>query len=170
MDWSSVLFYAIEEATASATAELRAALPSRLVPGDTRGQAQSGTAEKLAHFISSDLSARADGSTARRLLYLTGDKNHDTLPNILTSAGIVLNALRVYATHGSPSFLHDLKNVIENVQAGKWPVEMFNRLKCQQGPTTASFMQDVLKLHVDVVAPRPTSRDLASAISAFDRT
>ncbi|KIM68402.1 hypothetical protein SCLCIDRAFT_105448, partial [Scleroderma citrinum Foug A] len=38
------------------------------------------------------------------------------------------------------------------------------------GPTTASFMQDALKLRVDVVAPRPTSKDLASAISAFDGT
>lgn len=38
------------------------------------------------------------------------------------------------------------------------------------GPTTASFMRDILKLHVDVVAPRPTSKDLASVIAAFDRT
>ena len=218
-------FYAIGEATASAVAELRAALPSRLVPGNIRGQAQSGTAEQLAHFILSDLSERVEGSTARRLLYLTGDKNRDTLPNILTSGGIVLDALQVYATHGSPSFPHDLKNAIENMQAGKWPVEMFNPLKCRQreridpsqswgwvvffapsaaeqvlptlldqfqfqgidsstglvgnkqrvriaviGPTTASFMRDTLKLHVDVVAPRPTSKDLASAVAAFDGT
>ena len=218
-------FYAIGEATASAAAELRAALPSRLVPGDTRGQAQSGTAEQLAHFILSDLSARTDGSAVRKLLYLMGDKNRDTLTNILSSAGIVLDALQVYATHGSPSFPHDLKNAIENVQAGKWPVKMFSSLKCQQGecidpsqtwgwvvffapsaaeqilptllerfqfqridssaglvgnkqrvriavigPTTALFTRDALKLHVDVVAPRPTSKDLASAISAFDGT
>ena len=220
-------FYAIGEATASAAAELRAAWPSRLIPGDIRGQAQSGTADQLAYFILNDLSARVEGSTARRLLYLTGDKNRDTLPNILTSGGIVLDALQVYATHSSPSFPHDLKNAIENVQAGKWPVEMFNSLKCRQlreridpsqswgwvvffapsaaeqvlptlldqfqfqgidsstpgfvgnkqrvriaviGPTTASFMRDTLKLHVDVVAPRPTSKDLASAIAAFDGT
>lgn len=37
------------------------------------------------------------------------------------------------------------------------------------GPTTASFMRDVLKMHVDVVAPRPTSNDLASAVAKFDR-
>ena len=119
-------FYAIGEATASAAAELRAALPSRLVPGDTRGQAQSGTAEQLAHFISSNISPRTDGSAVRKLLYLTGDKNRDTLPNILASAGVVLDVLQVYATHSSPSFPHDLKDAIENVQAGKWPVELFN--------------------------------------------
>ena len=89
-------------------------------------QARFMPAQQLAHFILSDLSARTDGSMARRLLYLTGDKNRDTLPNILTSAGIVLDALHVYATHGSPSFPHGLENAIENVQAGKWPVELFN--------------------------------------------
>ena len=120
MDWTSVPFYAIGEATALAAAELRAALvPPRLLPGVTRGHAQSGTAEQLAHFILSDLSIPTDGSTVRRLLYLTGDKNRDTLPNILTSAGIVLDVLQVYATHGSPSFPRDLKNAIENVQTGK---------------------------------------------------
>jgi len=126
VDWTSVPFYAIGEATVSAAAELRAALPPRLLPGDTRGHAQSGTAEQLAHFILSDLSIPTDGSTVRRLLYLAGDKNRDTLPNILTSAGIILDVLQVYATHGSPSFPRDLKNAIENVQAGKWLVEMFN--------------------------------------------
>lgn len=110
-------FYVIGETTASAAAELRTTLPSRLVPGDIRGREQSGTAEQLAHFISSDLSIRTD--TAKKLLYLTGDKNRDTLPNILTSEGIILDALQVYATDGSSSFRYDLKNALEKAPAGK---------------------------------------------------
>ena len=54
-----------------------------------------------------------------------GGKDRNTLPDILTFAGIVLDALQVYATHGSPSFPHHLMDAIEDVQVGKWPVEMF---------------------------------------------
>ena len=119
VDWTSVPFYVIGEATASAAAELRSTLPSHLVPGDIRGQAQSGTAEQLARFILSDLSVRRDGSTPRKLLYLTGDKNRDTLPNILTSEGIVLDTLQVYATQSSSSFRCDLRSALEKAPAGK---------------------------------------------------
>ncbi|KAL4065617.1 tetrapyrrole biosynthesis, uroporphyrinogen III synthase [Scleroderma yunnanense] len=203
-DWVSVPFYVIGEATASAAAELRKTLPSRLIPDDIRGQTQSGTAEQLARFILSDLTARANGSTARTLLYLTGDKNRDTLPKILTSGGVGLDVLQVYATHVSPSFPYDLKNAmvkaaLDPSQSWGWIVffapsaaeqvmptllkefqfqsidssaesrDVEQRVKIAViGPTTASFVQDILKLHVDVVAPKPTSNDLASAIVRFD--
>jgi uroporphyrinogen-III synthase len=58
------------------------------------GATESGNAEKLADHIMS-----ADGGK-RRLLYLTGDKNRDTLPNKIneSSSNIELVPLQVYAT------------------------------------------------------------------------
>ncbi|KAG6335080.1 hypothetical protein ID866_4008 [Astraeus odoratus] len=117
--WGSVPFYVVGEATASAAAELRTRLPSRFVSYDIRGGSQSGTAQELAHFILNDLPAGRDESPPRALLYLTGDKNRDTLPNILTSQDIVLHTLQVYATQGSSSFPRDLETALERVSAGK---------------------------------------------------
>ena len=112
--WSTLPFYAVGQATASALSAIRTSFPtSPHAPHDIRGGAESGTAEKLAHFIVSDLSS----STHRRLLYLTGDKNRDTLPSILAQAGFELDSLQVYATQGSSRFGEDLKNALDGVQA-----------------------------------------------------
>ncbi len=109
-DWSTVPFYAVGAATASALSSIHDACPaSRYVPHDIRGGANAGTAEKLAHFIVSDL---PEGGS-RRLLYLTGDKNRDTLPSILGEAEIDQESLQVYATQGSSSFEEDLARVLE---------------------------------------------------------
>ena len=113
--WSTLPFYAVGQATASALSAIRTTSPTSLhAPHDVRGGAESGTAEKLAHFIVSDLS----GSAHRRLLYLTGDKNRDTLPNILQGGGIQLQPLQVYATQGSSTFGTDLKQAISQVTSG----------------------------------------------------
>ncbi|KAI0702748.1 tetrapyrrole biosynthesis uroporphyrinogen III synthase [Earliella scabrosa] len=112
--WSTLPFYAVGQATASALSAIRTSFPtSPHAPHDIRGGAESGTAEKLAHFIVSDLS----NSTHRRLLYLTGDKNRDTLPSILSQGGFELDSLQVYATQGSSRFGEDLKHALDGVQA-----------------------------------------------------
>jgi uroporphyrinogen-III synthase len=54
-----------------------------------------------------------------KLLYLTGDKNRDTLPNILTEGGITLEALQVYETVGSPRFEEQLLCVLDDAAKGK---------------------------------------------------
>ena len=103
IDWGKVRFYAVGPAT---KAEL-ARLPNP--PKDVRGT-ESGTAERLAHYIVQD----AKGG--ERLLYLTGDKNRDTLPRIVRDGlgGVeILEELRVYATRGVENFEHTLIRALE---------------------------------------------------------
>lgn len=118
MNWSAVPFYVVGEATAKALTDIRGAIgeKSPLGPRDIRGGAETGTSERLAHFIVDDLSS-ATGS--RRLLYLTGDKNRDTLPNILSDAGFELDSLQVYATQGSSTFAADLRRALDGLMSGK---------------------------------------------------
>ena len=61
----------------------------------------SGTGEALAKVIIDDQGGRA---TKLPLLYLTGDKNKDTLPTLAQAAGLDLEPLQVYGTRGSPKF------------------------------------------------------------------
>ncbi|KAI8992799.1 tetrapyrrole biosynthesis uroporphyrinogen III synthase [Trametes punicea] len=112
LDWSSIPFYAVGAATASALSAIGVAYPtSPYAPRDIRGGTESGTAEKLAHFILDDL-ARTPSAENRTLLYLTGDKNRDTLPKILGGGGVNLDSLQVYATQGSSKFEQDLKEAL----------------------------------------------------------
>ena len=110
--WSAIPFYVVGEATARALLAIRD-LDGRCADyaptqGNVRGAGEAGTSEKLAHSIVDDL-ARAPRDSARtQLLYLTGDKNRDTLPRILADAGVRAVPLQVYETHGSETFAADL--------------------------------------------------------------
>lgn len=84
-----------------------------LAPADVRGGADAGTAERLAAFI------LAEGH-GRRMLYLTGDKNRETLPGMLTAGGIVLQTLEVYRTTGSSTFRADLGAALERAPVGEY--------------------------------------------------
>ncbi len=121
-------FYIVGQATAAALSAIHDSFPSsRYAPKDIRGAVESGSSERLAHFIASDLSARPDGAQGRKLFYLTGDKNRDTLPKILTDAGIEVESLQVYATQGSSRFEEDLGNALEGVQAlGECPYHVLH--------------------------------------------
>jgi uroporphyrinogen-III synthase len=114
--WSSTPFYVVGEATSkavSAIGETHGQGP--FAPKDIRGGVQTGTSERLAHFILDDLPERE----GKKLLYLTGDKNRDTLPKILTKGRVNLESLRVYETRGSSTFARDLEQVINSTPAGK---------------------------------------------------
>lgn len=116
-DWTDTPFYVVGEATATSLREMRDAVGgSTLAPKDIRGGVESGTSEKLAHFILQDL---ATSSEPRKLLYLTGDKNRDVLPNILRDGGVEVQFLQVYATQGSSSFPLDLEKAIDSAPSGK---------------------------------------------------
>ena len=107
-DWTTVPFYVVGAATAIALADISTvAGATSLAPKDIRGAEESGTSEKLAQFILTDLPST--GAHSRRLLYLTGDKNRDTLPKILKDGGVELVSLQVYGTQGSSTFARDLK-------------------------------------------------------------
>lgn len=111
--WTSTPFYVVGNATAAALAEISSRYPhSPFTPVDIRGQS-SGTSEQLAHFILEDLQQKP-----AKLLYLTGDKNRDTLPKILEGGQVELESLKVYGTQGSSSFAQDLKDAIASLPAG----------------------------------------------------
>jgi uroporphyrinogen-III synthase len=105
IDWGNVLFYAVGPATRAQLARL----PNP--PRDVRGT-ESGTAERLAHYIVQD------AKRGERLLYLTGDKNRDTLPRIIRE-GLggeeTLKELKVYATRGVENFESTLARALEGV-------------------------------------------------------
>jgi len=77
---------------------------------DIQGQ-ETGNGEQLARFV---LENGDRNSNNKKLLYLTGDKNRDTIPKILSSntvqgPPIILHSLQVYETHGAPGFEKNIK-------------------------------------------------------------
>jgi hypothetical protein len=105
----------VGKSTASSLHAIRAAHPnSPFVPSNIRGES-SGTSEQLARFILSDLK-----SSSTPLLYLTGDKNRDTLPDILRDGSLKLAPLQVYQTQGSSRFSEELKLALEATSDGTW--------------------------------------------------
>lgn len=91
---------------------------------DVRGE-HTGTGEQLAHFILDDITGDTTHSS-KHLLYLTGDKNRDTIPKILSSQeserrGIELDTIQVYETHGTLSFEPNLDLFIKQSSEGPPP-------------------------------------------------
>ncbi|KAF8127643.1 tetrapyrrole biosynthesis uroporphyrinogen III synthase [Boletus edulis] len=116
-DWRTVPFYVVGDATAAAASRISTAYPCmvHLVPAENqvRGGAEAGTAERLAEFI------LEEGCEGRRLLYLTGDKNRETLPGMLAAGGVALDTLEVYGTTGSSTFRDDLQAALERTLVGE---------------------------------------------------
>lgn len=107
----------VGETTATALTDLRRQYSnSPYTPRNILGGGESGTAEKLAHYILKHHSIQ-DGSHPT-FLYLTGDKNRDTLPSILTAGGISLRPLQVYETRGSSTFARDLDEALSKLPSG----------------------------------------------------
>jgi uroporphyrinogen-III synthase len=177
-DWRTVPFYVVGEATAAAASQIHTAFPVHLAPAahQVRGGAAAGTAERLAGFILGE-------GCGGRMLYLTGDKNRETLPGLLAAGGVALETLEVYGTAGSASFRDDVRAALAGGESG-WVVyfapsaaafgaPVLRELRVDAhvaviGPTTASFLRDTLAVRVDVVAPRPTPDALCHAVAAFD--
>lgn len=153
-DWWSVPFYAVGEATSLALRDLSEKTPL-YTPRDIRGGSETGTAERLAGFILKDLPS--DG-TSRKLLYLTGDKNRDTLPRILESASVALDTLQVYATQGSSMFPHDLSLALERIKeeglSWGWIVYF--------APSVAEFVTPILRNHFVLPAVNSSTQDQLS--------
>ncbi|KAJ3868517.1 tetrapyrrole biosynthesis, uroporphyrinogen III synthase [Lentinula novae-zelandiae] len=183
--WSNVPFYVVGAATA---ASLREIYPK---PNQIRGE-HSGTAELLARFILE----QTPGNRPKCLLYLTGDKNRETLPKVMDEGHVDLVSLQVYKTCGSSRFSHDLSEVLQGSErdAEIWIVFfapsaaefVYPHLQAQFrfrstdtkssnddkplvriaaiGPTTASFLRDNLRLHVDAIPAKPNPDLLVEAI------
>ncbi|KAL7278482.1 hypothetical protein ACG7TL_007481 [Trametes sanguinea] len=184
--WAAVPFYAVGAATATALSSIGSAYPSSPhAPHDIRGGAESGTAEKLAHFILADL-ARSPTRHGKTLLYLTGDKNRDTLPRILSEGGLELESLQVYATQGSnpaepwwivyfaPSAAKSVSPTIDKYfdsprTDGMSPFAKRRARIAAIGPTTSTFLREELGMEVAVVAEKPTPESLSEGIADWER-
>jgi uroporphyrinogen-III synthase len=88
-----------------------------LTPIDIRGGSESGTSERLAHFILQDLGRRE--ALNPKLLYLTGDKNRDILPNILEGGGVEVDCRQVYETQPCTDLAVKLQDVVDASDAGE---------------------------------------------------
>ena len=89
-----------------------------LTPIDICGASESGTSERLAHFILDDLGKR--DALNQKLLYLTGDKNRDALPNILRSGGVQVSVLQVYETQPCSDLDVNLQTIVHTANAGEF--------------------------------------------------
>ncbi|KAI0070877.1 tetrapyrrole biosynthesis uroporphyrinogen III synthase [Panus rudis PR-1116 ss-1] len=191
IDWTKIAFYVVGQATHTALANLsQLSHGSPLAPKKILGGSETGNAEKLAHYILH----HHDRSSFSKFLYLTGDKNRDTLPSILGGGGFELLPVQVYATKGSTSFKDDFHRALDTLPSDItqcWIVyfapsaadfvtpilrEHFslpsesvppsggNVRLASIGPTTTTFLRDTLKLRVDVTAAKPNPDALVTAI------
>jgi uroporphyrinogen-III synthase len=110
--WALIPFYVVGGKTASALRDVFTSLDLGRV--DIRGH-ESGNAANLATFILADL----HGKAGAKLLYLTGDKNRDTVTRILEDNNIELELLQVYKTQGSLSFGSNLSLALESSPKGR---------------------------------------------------
>ncbi|KAH9976812.1 tetrapyrrole biosynthesis, uroporphyrinogen III synthase [Lactifluus volemus] len=156
IDWRAVRFYAVGPATAAKLAQL----PNP--PQDVRGT-ESGTAEQLARYIVRDV------RQGERLLYLTGDKNRDTLPRIVRE-GLgegCLRELGVYATRGVRDFESILSRALQD-KIGRGDGSVCSSLQpaliATIGPTTANYLREEHGLVVEVVADGPNAEALVKGI------
>ena len=129
-----------------------------------------------------------------KILYLTGDKNRDTLTNLLTEGRISLHALQVYETVGSPRFEEQLACVLDDPPQGKldfrnawlkvihWSI-LFTRSEhvpphwwiVYFAPSAAAFVTPILQKYFDfeknLCSTPSLSSDFSDApTSTIDRT
>lgn len=103
----------VGEATATAVREIQGrfkhcGFASALIRGE-----HSGTGEQLGRFIVEHHQRTGEGV----LLYLTGDKNRDTVPTILTENSIPFQPLQVYETRQRPDFESLLEEAIDSLSS-----------------------------------------------------
>ncbi|KAF9502103.1 tetrapyrrole biosynthesis, uroporphyrinogen III synthase [Pleurotus eryngii] len=153
--WCALPFYVVGKSTASALREIDGA------PKDIRGE-DSGNAEQLARYILND-ARRMSG----KLLYLTGDKNRDTLPSILASNNLILHQLQVYETRGSARFASDLADVLSKGtdDTGLWWIVYF-------APSAAESVTPALNLHFDIAGGKedPSQKRRQACVAAIGPT
>ncbi|KIM41981.1 hypothetical protein M413DRAFT_445170 [Hebeloma cylindrosporum] len=150
--WLRIPFYVVGHGTATALQDAFDFFPTK-VDIDIRGES-SGNAVTLAPFMLSDIKERP-----AKILYLTGDKNRDTLTNLLTEGGITLEPLQVYETLGSPRFEEQLLRVLrspsEEHPPSSWWVAHF-------APSAAAFASPILQRYFDFEENLPSTSTLRS--------
>lgn len=177
--WRNTPFYAVGPATASALLRLDSRL--RPLPSLILGAEESGSAERLASYITSRSSDMPDSP----LLYLVGDKRKDTLPSLLRQQGISMHEIRAYETFQSNSFEADYEGLRKQVPF-EWivffspsgaklllpllqhsTVDLVPRLAAI-GPTTRDYLVEQCNLEVCAMADSPNPKSLVNAIRKAD--
>ena len=108
-DWSAIPFYVVGTTTGNVLRKMPTSsfTPS---PQNVIGDG-TGTGEALAELIIDDQGRQTSGLL---LLYLTGDKNRDTLPTLVKAAGLDLEPIQVYGTRGSQNFSAGIKELLQH--------------------------------------------------------
>ncbi|GAA5920103.1 hypothetical protein JCM1841_004098 [Sporobolomyces salmonicolor] len=96
------------------TALLRS--PSPPAPSSVHGASTTGTGDLLARYILSHRPLLPTPSLNRPLLYLTGDKNRDTLPRLLKEGGVETRPLQVYETTKRDGFDEALEARLRSIR------------------------------------------------------
>ncbi|KAH9477202.1 hypothetical protein JR316_0011121 [Psilocybe cubensis] len=182
--WARVPFYVVGEATADALREVfrdyadvlgdASIHPSSssgsstpaLIP-DIRG-ASSGSAAVLAPFILADTPHRPRG----KLLYLTGDKNRDTLVRILEAGDaesegkgkVRIEEVQVYRTEGADGFANALEGVLREWNAGVANIDTDTWWVVYFAPSAAAHATPILQQHFFFDASSSSSSSSSSAI------
>ncbi|KAL8291311.1 hypothetical protein RQP46_002289 [Phenoliferia psychrophenolica] len=100
-NWDSIPFFVVGPATFTAIAKLPGPIP-QLVGATT------GTGLVLANDILDHFSTSSSPPPTLPILYLTGDKNRETIPEVLEKAGFKLERQQVYETAVADDFEHRL--------------------------------------------------------------
>lgn len=139
--WNEVPFYVVGKATQTALKESDALLPA---PLQILGAEKAGTGEKLARYIASTYgeTTNSDENIEARpeILYLTGDKNRETLPSILSEAGIKHHKMKVYETESAPELPKRLAETLYQVQSESPEGLAKNVWLVLFSPSTASYV------------------------------
>jgi uroporphyrinogen-III synthase len=95
-------------------------------PLEILGAQRAGTGEKLARLIVETYDKSSNPETEEdprpNFLYLTGDKNRETIPDVLSKAGFNYHKMQVYETFSASGLSAELVKVALQMQAGK-PME-----------------------------------------------
>lgn len=183
--WSQVPHYVVGQATATSLLSL----PSEHAPTQSQVLGQdSGHADALAEFIATNHTA-----AKAPLLYLTGDKRRDVIPEALNKANIAFREICVYQTATDPAFASNFTALVDGYSATHhtesqtqlWIVLFSpsganaalpllqerqhlwrnNRLSLAAlGPTTATHLQKEFDIEPHAVASSPKPDLLAQAI------
>ncbi|KAF9476896.1 tetrapyrrole biosynthesis, uroporphyrinogen III synthase [Pholiota conissans] len=161
LGWDAIPFYVVGKTTETALKGVFSSFGHLgLGSPDIRGQS-SGSAATLAPFILDDLKERP-----AKILYLTGDKNRDTLPRILNEGGISLQPLQVYETQGSTSFEASLLSKLPSSRGmdnNIWWIVYF-------APSAAAFVTAILHKHFDFERSQPPTPPTTTAATATAAT
>jgi uroporphyrinogen-III synthase len=110
--WLDTPFYTVGMATEKS---LKACPPCKYSPVLILGGNETGTGEALAHYI---LKHHNIYDTSLPLLYLTGNKNRDTVPVTLAGGGLRVTPTQVYETGKRDGLEEDSQRTISTILSG----------------------------------------------------